>query len=123
MITAEQYWHVRQSRYFLANPSKIRFLMRDGNVTQITDANICQPGAVFAKGSQMCGPKADAVRAERRAFARTGGTVVRDADYLEISISGRKLGAVQVRPKSMRCGGVGHQFSFLAIVSLNKNGQ
>src|SRR5688500_8997469 len=111
MIAAQQDRYIGQSRYFLAHPFKtctersrrVQFLMCDGNVAQITDANIRQPGAVLAKRSQMRGPKANPFGAKRRAFARTGGAIVRNADHREIGVRGRKIRAMQVSPKSMRC--------------------
>ncbi len=73
--------------------------------------------AVLAEGSHVLRPEADALRTFGRAGARADHAVEGNADDGEIGFGGRKVWAMQVSPKPVGGGGIGHGASKMFTVS------
>src|SRR5690242_3108185 len=88
MVSPKHNGHIGQCRHCLTDPLKILHLVADGDIAPVRDAYIAQPRPILAKGSQMCRPETEPFRAQRGAFTSAGGSIIGNANYCEIRISG-----------------------------------
>src|SRR5690349_15181767 len=88
MVSAQDNGHIGQCCHRFTDLLKTLHLVADREIASVRDAYLTQPRPILAKGSQMCRPETDPFRALRGAFTSAGGSIVGNANYCEIRVSG-----------------------------------